>query len=210
MIRVLIADDQKILTDGITAFLEKESDIEVVGEAQNGNEVLQILEKQMVDVAVLDIEMPEMNGIETTKIIKKKYPNTKVLILSMYKKREYILNMMYLGVNGYILKNKSKEELVGAIHNVYRGIAHFGLEITNALPTMSNSFIAENVLLTTREKEVLCVLARNPSYTYGEIGEHLSIAEVTVQAHIRNIKGKLGLKKKMELMKYVIDNELCE
>ena len=133
MINILLADDHKILLDGLKAFLQTNSNINIVGEALNGIQVLDILKEHKVDVAVLDIEMPEMDGVETTKQIKKCFPNTKVLILSMYKEKAIIIKLMEMGASGYILKNRSKEELIEAINRVYAGDAHFGIEVLNTI-----------------------------------------------------------------------------
>ena len=201
MIKVLLADDHKLIIDGIQAFLEKEQDIEVVGEAHNGKEVLEAIATTPVDVAVLDISMPEMDGIETAKLLRKQYPNVRILIVSMYKKREFILRLMELGVNGYILKNKSREELVGAIHNVYRGKHHFGLEVIDAIPSSPERPI-EKARLTSREKEVLRLTGE--AKTAKEIASELNIAETTVNTYWRNLKKKLDLANIQALVRYAI------
>ena len=210
MIKVLIADDHPIFTDGVKAFLEKEPDIQVVAEALNGKEVLQKMETQEVDVAVLDISMPEMNGVEATKHIRDKYPDCKVLILSMDRERDVILQLISLGINGYILKNKGKEELISAIQTVYRGGTYFPMVIWDEIKKgpIKSTKSTTIVNLTTREKEILGILAKESGLSYKEIGDRLNITEVTVQTHVRNIKAKLGLKKRGQLIKFAIDNQI--
>ena len=116
-INVLLVDDHQLFIDGMKSILEHEEDIVIAGEATDGGAVLEFLENNTVDVIVMDVEMKEINGIEATRIIKKKYSDIKVLILTMHNESEFIINLMSIGANGYILKNKSKEELVSAIHN---------------------------------------------------------------------------------------------
>ena len=132
LIKTLLVDDQKLFLDGLESILKKELEI-IVTTANGGNQAIECLKAETFDVVVLDVEMPDKNGIEVSKFIKKNYPTTKILILTMYNDKDFVKNLMDIGVNGYILKNKSKEELVGAIHNVFIGKPHFGLDILNTL-----------------------------------------------------------------------------
>lgn len=207
MIKVIVADDHKIVVDGVKAFLEKDDDILVVGEALNGEAVLTLLENQKVHIAILDIEMPGLNGIETTQQIKERFPDTKVLILSMYKKKDFILSLFKLGVNGYILKNKGKEELIAAINTIYRGKPYFPLDVMQIIT--ENPYTKKEIAqLTEREQEILCLVAT--ALSAKEIGEKLFIGKVTVETHIRNVKEKLGLRKNGELIRYALKNNLCD
>ena len=208
MIKILIADDHKMVTDGLTAFLQQEEAFEVVAQAAGGEEVLEILEETPVDVAVLDIEMPNMDGIETTRRIKRDYPKIKVLILSMYKKRDFILNLFNLGVNGYLLKNRGKEELVAAIHTIYKDGPYFPIEVMKTVTEPGEDSAKAVAKLTDRELEILCLVAE--AYRAKEVAELLHIQQVTVETHIRNIKGKLGLKRTPELIRYAFQHKLCE
>ncbi len=201
MIKVILADDQKMFIDGVKSFLEKEDNIEIVGEAKNGEEVIDLVDRLSVDVVVLDIEMPEMNGIETTKIIKKKYPDVKILILSMYNKNSFISEIRMLGANGYILKDKTKEKLVCAIHDVFQGQDHFGLDVLNQL-NIKSKISAKKVVLTTRETEILCLIAEG--LTTKEIAQNLHISEATVNTHRRNLLRKLGFPNEKFLVRYAI------
>jgi len=204
MIKVLLADDHQMFIDGMKVYLDKYDHIEIVGEANNGEQVLDILESTSVDVVVLDIEMPEMDGIETTKFIRKNYTNTKVLILSMYDEKEFIIKLMSHGASGYILKNKSKEELLTAINNVAEGRTHYGLEIMNQVIAVSKLNKDEDIQLTEREIEVLQKVAEG--YSSKEAATALNISETTVNTHRRNIMAKLELPNATHLVRYAIKN----
>ena len=209
MIRIVIADDHQMFLDGIKAFLSGVPEIEIVGEGQNGLEVLEILKKETVDVAVLDVNMPKMDGIETTRQIKANYPNIKVLIVTMFNEKNFILNLMQAGANGYILKNKSKEELVGAIHNVFKGNSHFSLDVLNTVSNTSVSTQKEEVVeLTDREKEVLCEIAEG--LTTKQIAKKLFISEPTVNTHRRNLLSKIGVSNEKFLVRYAIKHGFIE
>lgn len=207
MIKVLLADDHQITTDGIQAFLEKEAEIKVVGAAANGEAVLKLLGEQAVDVAILDIEMPGMDGLETTRAIRQQYPGVRVLVLSMYKKKAFVKGAFEMGASGYVLKDRSKEALVSAIHTVYRGGRYIPPELLDLILSGPAAAEPDTANLTGREKEILCLLAEG--LTSRETGEALNIAPVTVETHIRNIKAKLGINKKAQLVKYVLGQKLC-
>lgn len=204
MINVLLADDQIMFLDGMRSFLKTEPNITVKGTVNNGDEVLQFLEKQPdIDVVVLDVEMPEKDGVETAQLIKKNplLKNVKILILTMYNRKDFIVKLMQSGANGYILKNKSKEELVQAIHNVHQGIPHFGLEVLNKA-TSTSSNLEKNIELTDREHEVLCLIAEGK--TTREIAKELFISEPTVNTHRRNLLRKLDFPNDKYLVRYAI------
>ncbi len=219
-IKVLLADDHQIVLDGILSFLEKNAEekspanpsvIKVVGLAHDGEEVLHIMETQPVDVAVLDIGMPVLDGLETAQRIAVKYPQVKIILLTMEGNAHFILNALEMGIHGYIVKEKSKETLIQAIQQVYNGATYYSPDI---IARITNSKIRSStppttVNLTIREREILCHLAKNPDQTAGDIGDQLHIAMVTVQTHIRNIKQKLKMKKSGELIKYAVANKLC-
>ena len=202
MIKLAIADDHQMFTDGLVSLLEQECDIQIIGIASNGEEVIRILENNFVDVAILDIEMPRLGGIETTKIIKSRFPKTKVLIVSMFRKKEFIVNLMHIGVSGYVLKTKSKQQLIHAIHQIHAGNVHFGIEILNEL---SNGRIEEKTQepeLTDREKDVLREIGNGNSTK--EISLKLRIEETTVNTHKRNLRHKLDAPNEKHLVRYAI------
>ncbi len=201
-IKVLLADDHQMFIDGMKVFLEKYDHIEVVAEANNGNQVLDILENQPIDIIVLDIDMPELDGIQVTKQTTIKYPKTKVLILSMFDKKEFIIKLMQYGASGYILKNKSKEELLAAINSIAAGGTHYGLEIMKYAVSVSRIDKDEEVQLTEREIEVMQKIAEGHSSK--EAAGILNISETTINTHRRNIMAKLELPSAVHLVRYAI------
>jgi two-component system, NarL family, nitrate/nitrite response regulator NarL len=207
MINVILADDHQIVLDGLKSLLEREKDICSVGEALNGIELLAQLEKKQADVAVVDIDMPLMNGIETTKEIKMLHPQIKVLILSMYNDNEYIKRLIEVGASGYILKNKGKEELVNAIRKIAAGGRYLGDDIVKTLmkemQKQQNKINDNTIPLTKRETEVLKLIAEGNSTP--QIAHKLCIAHSTVETHRRNLIDKLGVANSKELIRYAIE-----
>lgn len=209
-IKVLLADDHQIVVDGIRAFLDKEEEIDVVATANDGEAVLEQLEEQEVDVAVLDIGMPRLDGLETAKHILRDYPRIKVLMLTLQGESNFIINAMKLGIHGYLLKEKSKEALVGAIHCVYRGSTYWSPELIARISDRRSLYQEEEtVQLTQREKEVLCLMVAEPSFTSEAIGKSLNIAKLTVDTHVRNMLSKLKLKRRAELVAYAMRTNMC-
>lgn len=201
MIKVLLADDHQMFIDGMKTNIQQDENITVVGEANNGQEVLDFLAANEVDVVVLDINMPVLDGIEATKEIKNTYPKVKVLILTMFKERDFIMKLLDIGAAGYVLKDKTSEELLMAINNVHNDIPHYGLEIMS-IAAMAQKEKKEEVDLTNREKEVLCLIAEG--FTTKEISTKLFIAEPTVNTHRRNLLQKLDVPNSQHLVRYAI------
>lgn len=215
LIKVFLADDHQLFLEGMQSMLAEEPDIEIVGTADNGQKVLDFLATgQAVDVILMDVEMPETNGIEATKVIKKQHPQVKILVLTMYNESEFILNLMKIGANGYILKNKNKNALVQAIHTVNRGTAHFDLEVLNELTrikTPSSHNAAKSPAeaeISSREIEVLKLIAEG--MTSKEISGKLNIAEATVNTHRRSLLHKLEVPNDKHLVRYAIRQKLIE
>lgn len=205
MIKVLIADDHHIVVEGLISLLGNESDIHIISTAKNGEDVLPILQNSQIDVAILDISMPKMDGVELTKYIKANYPNTKILILTMHNEIGFIRRIIEAGAHGYILKNKGKEELVRAIHSLYEGNEYLGEEVTKTLfSSIRNSDVYGEIKLTKREKEVLKLIA--DSYTTPKIATALNIAHSTVETYRRNLIEKTGVKNSKGLVKFAIEN----
>ena len=199
MIRVLLADDHQMFIAGMKSFLQNEARIEVVGEALNGHQVLECLEKQPADVVVLDIRMPEMDGEATLRELKKRYPKTKVLILTMHDQPEVILRFLHHQANGYILKDRSKEELISAIFAVFNNNSYYPPSILNKV-TGARHLPEEEVQFTERELEVLRLVEKG--YKDREIADRLFIHFVTVQTHIRNMRRKVGVSNRMGVVHY--------
>lgn len=210
MIRVLLADDHTMVRKGLRAILE-EANIEVVGEANNGHEVLKLLEKIQPHVIVMDISMPKLNGIRTTSRIKKQFPDIKVLILSRHDYPDYIFQSLQAGASGYLVKKSAPDELFIAIHAIYNNHSYLSPSISklvvddyyNRVKTSKQS--GKSGILSNRESEVLQLLTEGNSTR--EIAEILFISMNTVATHRRNIMKKLGVHSISQLIRYVIEAE---
>lgn len=202
MIKVIIADDHQVFLDGMRVLLEQDDNIKIIGEALNGNQVLEILSEAKVDVVVLDIDMPELDGLETARMINNQYPKVKVLILTASSKKGDILKVLKYNAAGYVLKNKSIEQLVQAIHQVHGGNSYYGSEVMDAMVNRNNIHYDEEGTLTPREKEVLIKIAEG--LTSKEIGKALHISETTVSVHRRNILSKLNISSIALLTRYAV------
>jgi DNA-binding NarL/FixJ family response regulator len=212
IVKILIADDHKIIRDGISSLLKGNKQFRIVANAENGLQVLKILETVAIDLIIMDISMPEMNGIEATKKVKKLFPDVLILILSMYNEEQYVREVFNSGASGYILKNSGKRELINAITNIFNGKPHFSPEITQAYiqsinkPEVKEIKLAES--LSAREIEVLQLMV--DEYANQEIADKLFISIRTVDAHRRNLINKTGVKSTAGLIKYAIVNKIVE
>lgn len=206
MIRVLLADDQQMFIDGIRSILSTVNNIEIIGVANNGLELLEKLEENQPDVILLDINMPEMDGIETCKRVKKKYPKSKILILSTYSHKSFVANLISLGADGYLLKNTGKEELVLALETVHDGENYYSQQIKDVLNENKKSDGDEISFLSKREIEVLSLIGQGNTNT--QIAEKLFLSPYTVETHRKNMMHKLQLKNSAELVKYAVDRGL--
>lgn len=210
-VNLLIADDHTMFLQGITALLEQEPNITVIDKAVNGIEALEIVKKGVVDFVILDISMPEMDGIELSKILKKQYPNVKILIVSTHSNVMVISRLIRIGVNGYLLKNAEKEELLKAINTIASGENYFAEELEEKY--ISNSSRIEKQVsnlteLSSREKEILVLIAHE--YNTAEIAEKTFISLNTVNTHRRNLLSKLNAKNTAGLVKYAVENGLVD
>jgi DNA-binding NarL/FixJ family response regulator len=209
-IRILIVDDHAILRDGIRTLLERQSGIEVVGEASTGKEAIQQVGNLLPDVILMDIAMPEMNGLEATRQITSKYPDIRILILTQHDNREFITPILQAGASGYILKKSGGRELVSAIFQVYEQGAFLEPAVTRRLLdeySQSNKQAAPlEIHLTQREKEVLSQLVTGKSNK--EIALSLSISPKTVSVHRSNLMKKLEVHNIFELLRVVSDYHL--
>lgn len=211
-IRIFLADDHSIFLEGLQALLEKEPYMEVVGTAPSGEETLRLLEQQPAEVVVLDISMPPgMDGIETAKLLKKRHPNVKIILLTMHGEGKFIYHAMRMGLHGYVLKEKSKESLVAAIHAVVKGNHYFPPELIPRL--VGNDDLSDeedlDVKLTKREIEIICLMKQHADFNAKEIGEHLFIAPATVEKHQQNAKKKLGFNRNQQLILYAQEKNIC-
>lgn len=212
MIRVIVADDHQIFAEGIVELLSKTDDVEVVGIAYDGEEALNLVEKGNVDIAILDINMPKLSGVEVTQQIRANKLETKTLILSMYNDMEFIDLLLEAECDGYIVKNKGYEELITALRTIQGGKRHFGSMITDTIlaDRAKKKVVATGIdpNLTKREIEVLKLIARE--YTSKEIGDELNITEKTANTHRRNLISKLGVRNSIGLANYAHKHGLMD
>lgn len=208
-LKILIADDHGILRAGLRTLLKAEPQLEVVGEAENGEEAILLAEQLKPDVILLDMSMPNLNGIETTRRLLAKLPQTKVLILTAHEDYGLVRETIQAGAAGYIIKRAAESELISAIRAVSRGELYVHPAMTRALletPDASLPKSEGNDLLTSRETEVLRLIAQG--YTNRQIAEELKISVRTVETHRGNITGKLGLYSRVELLRFATQNGL--
>lgn len=197
-IKVLLADDHQVILDGMRMFLDHEPDIEVVGTALDGIEVMEQLQSLEVDILVLDLSMPRMNGLETLQQLSLAYPNIKTVILSFYLEGEKIHEVMAAGVRGYVVKNRGGKDLVQAIHTIMRGEVFFPSDIMQTYTQYLAKQPEKNLTPTAsldpptaqQQKVMACILA---GMTSQQIGDKLCIAPTTVETHKKNIREKYGL-----------------
>ena len=203
-LHIIIADDHKIVIDGLKSLLIEQNHIKIIGEAANGQEALDLIANNKVDIAVLDISMPIMNGVEAAKIIRKEYPDTKILILTMHDGSEFIHELMEIGANGYILKNRGMEEFVDALETIANGEEYIKGQVLNTLLKAVRKPKPKAVQFTKREKDVLRLIV--DEHTTSEISAKLNIANSTVETHRRNLIEKTGVKSSLGLVRYAIEN----
>jgi len=206
-IRVLLADDHKIVREGLRSLLEKEPDIDVIAMADNGRMAVQLAGKLMPDVAVIDIAMPEMNGIEATRRILGDNPETKVLTLSMHSARRFVTEALAAGAKGYLLKDCASEELVRAIRIVAANETYLSPKVAEMIvkdymKRLPESMLPADSLLSTREREVLQLIAEGRCTK--EIAFTLGISVKTAETHRQQIMKKLNLHSVAELTRYAI------
>lgn len=200
-IRVILADDHAVVRKGIREFLEEEGDISVVAEAADGEQAVTLVAEHQPDVAVLDIQMPGLTGIEATRRIKAQHPNVRVLVLTAYDDDPYIFALLQAGASGYILKSADSSELVHAVRAVHRGESALDPAVAQKLVqqlTTGRPLGAQATVeaLTDREIEVLRMVAKG--LTNKAIGQALGISDRTVQGHLANIYGKLNVNSRTE------------
>ena len=206
-IKVVVADDHTILRQGIKALLDNQEGIEVVGEAKDGREAIKTIEELLPDVILMDIAMPGLNGLEATRRIKKKFPQTKVVVLTMHANEEYIFQILNAGADGYLVKETAFQDLISAINAVHKGEAFMSPSISKKVMTdyIQRAQGEEKVgfdTLTTREREILQLVAEGNSNK--KIAEALFISPKTVETHRAHIMDKLNIHDRAGLIKYAI------
>lgn len=216
-INILLVDDHTIVRDGIKATLKDQTNFVIVGEAVNGLEAIESVKQLNPDVVIMDITMPEMNGIDAAMAISKKHPNSKVLILSMHDNETYILKSVEAGAYGYLLKDVDKPEFVKAINAVYNGEKYFNTAISSVLVTGYLNKVKQNDIqqstgtnddyeLTKREKGILKMITVGKNNR--EIADGLGISIRTIETHRANIMKKLKVKNAVELVRVALDDNI--
>ena len=204
MIRLLLADDHAVVRQGTAELLRRESDLEVIAEAENGLQAVELAEKLRPDIVVMDVRMPQLSGVEATRRIRETMPDVRVLILTAHEDDQYIFSLLQAGANGYLLKTAPISELVKAIRQVKEGFSPIDPSIARKLiarvsereqeKPSADKQISED--LTTRELEVLQMLAQGLSNR--AIAEKLFISDRTVQAHLSSIFSKMNVTSRLE------------
>ncbi len=209
---IFLVDDHKIIRDGLKLYFSGNDEFVVQAEAENGIEALEILSKQKFDLVITDISMPEMDGITLVQEIKAKYPEQKVMALTMMGENQHIKHMLAAGVNGYILKNSDKTEIMTAINTILNGENYYSGSVTKTIidsisgkkkPTQR---LTLESALSTREKEVLKLIVKE--YSNKEIADELFISVRTVDAHKRNLLEKTGCKNIAGLVVYALEHNI--
>ncbi len=201
-IKVLIADDHNVLLQGLTQLLDGQENIEISHTAENGLEVLSYLKNETVDVILMDINMPVLNGLDTCKKVNQKYPDVKVIALSTLDRGSFIQQMLKNGASGYLLKNTSRDELIEAIKTVHKGATYLNKETNDILlKSLMNNGSEKTFIpsLTRREKEVLELIVKE--HTTAEISEQLHISQNTVETHRRHLIQKFNVRNSVGLVK---------
>jgi len=203
-IRVFVVDDHPLVQEGMRSLLGTEKGIELCGYAMTAQSCLGFFVHNSADVILMDINLPDMNGIDLCKEIKTKYPGIMVLALSTFNQGSYVTKMMENGASGYIVKNADKKELLDAIQEVSRGKTYLSFEAGQAIRRNNES--VQIPVITRREKEILVLIAEG--FTNPEIAHKLFVSSSTVDSHRKNLLAKLNVKNTASLVKFAMDHEL--
>jgi DNA-binding NarL/FixJ family response regulator len=211
-IRTILLEDHKMVRQGLVALLQDAPDIDIVAEAGDGNTAVDLARTHTPDVALLDISMPGMNGLEAAQRIREVSPATKLLFLTMYAEDEYIIQALRFGATGYVLKDADAGTLIDAVRRVSRGESFLSPEVSQSIIRRviddDGPHVDNHVNLTSRERQILQLIAE--SRTNREIGERLAISIKTVQTHRANLMNKLDIHDQTSLVKYAIRNRLVK
>jgi DNA-binding NarL/FixJ family response regulator len=213
-IKIAIADDYKIFRDGIKVGLSKDENLEVIMEADNGEDLIKALETNNPDVILMDLKMPIMDGMEATKIVRKQYPAIKVLVVSMYEDDKFIIHLMENGANGYLLKNTESEEIIKSIYAVHENGYYFNDVVNKALlkklvlkNNLKPSF-NQNVELTERELEVLKMICEEK--TAAEIAKEIFLSPRSVEGIRQRLIEKIGVRNTAGLVMFAVKNSMVD
>lgn len=212
MIKVLLADDHQMFIDGIRLIINGAEGFEVSAEANNGHEVIRCIDHTDTDVVLLDIDMPDVDGEDTLLVLRKRNPEVKILVVTMHDEPSYIKKFMQLDVDGYVLKNTNKEELLWAIRRVYEGHQYFGSDLLKKVRALEWESTEEAALeedpLSDREKEIVRLTANDLSIP--QIADKLYISVNTVKTHRRNIQQKIDAKSLGGIIRYAFEHGLTD
>ncbi len=206
MIHVLIADDHPLITDGLCTALEGRSSLRLVGVAENGRAVLELAARRPVDVVLMDIDMPEMDGIEAARRLRIEHPGIRIIILTMHAEAALMQRLVADGVDGYLLKTAGADEVVRAIEQVHAGTPYFSARVTTTLAAAATRSAVPPEPLTDRELEILKLVAQG--LTNKEIAEQLFISHRTVDTHRTNLMRKLNVNNVAGLVRYAFQQGL--
>lgn len=208
-IRILLADDHAVVRQGFGRILAAQSDLEVIGEAGNGREAVTLAEELKPDVVVMDVSMPELNGVEATRRLMKAAPRTRVLALSMHKDSVYVREILRAGAQGFLLKDASDQDLLTAVRAVGQGQGYISPSVSEAVLSDYRKHVSDPIdLLTSREREVLQLIAEGR--TNKEIAATLNLSVYTVDAHRGRIMEKLNLHSTGEIVRFAMRNGLID
>jgi DNA-binding NarL/FixJ family response regulator len=206
-IRIIIADDHEIMREGLRAMIEKQPDMEIVAEAENGRTAVKLAREQKPDVFIMDVSMPDLNGIEATRQIVAEVPKVKVLALSMHSDSQFVSEMLTAGVSGYLLKDCAFEELTRAIYAVFKNQSYLSPSIAHTVikdyvQQQSADESTASSILTAKEREVLQLIAEG--HTTKQIASSLHVSVKTIETHRKKIMEKLNIHSVAELTKFAI------
>ncbi len=213
MINIVIADDQSIIREGLEFMLSKKEKFNIVATVENGLETYEICKENQVDIILMDIKMPIMNGVEATKVIKRDFPNISIIILTTFNDDEYIFEALKYGASGYLLKDATMEKIEEAIIEVYNGGVLIQPNVARKMVDMFSKMTKNDIEiddrvdeLTPREKDIMIYLGKGKSNN--EIGQNLFISEGTVKNHITSILSKLNLRDRTQLALFAVKNKI--
>lgn len=204
---IFIADDHQLFMDGLEAIIKNTDNFELIGSAQDGRTAFHQILRLLPDIAILDISMPVMDGIELCRKLKEEVPFTKVMMVSMEIDFGIVKSLLDLDVNGYVLKNAGKQELLRALKEISKGGKYFSEEVKNTFfARPSDLQTTRNIILTSREKEVLNLISHGQAAK--EIADNLCIGQSTVETHRKHLLSKLGVKNTAEMIRFAMENRL--
>ena len=213
-IKIIIADDYKIFREGLKVGLSADEGLEVIAEADNGEDLVKLLDAYTPDVILMDLEMPIMDGMEATKIVRKKYPTMKVLVVSMYEDDKFIIHLMENGANGYLLKNAEPDEIRRSIYAVHENGYYFNDLVNKALLkklVLKNNFkpsFNQNIDLTEREQEVLKMICEEK--TAAEIAKEIFLSPRSVEGIRQRLIEKIGVRNTAGLVMFAVKNGIVD